>query len=435
METCAQGCAPDGDVCNDKTCSDFADGNGNILTSDCVAGCAENTRISCKPANPGYGLTCYIKTAIQCENGCGETDQCRLCPPGYSTEQIGQCHYITSGADGNTACYKETACCANPERIYVAEKPQPEAGFSVVEAQGSQGGYCYKRKICPSSEAVSCEPKVSETQCVICQNTENYSGSKQCQKAVQKSNLCPSGQTQNVSDCTNGYVLGNKTECGNQCYICNLCPAGFTTRTGAKCYYSETGADGKTMCYQNVECCSDANMIYSMTKPSAEKGYDIIMAQGSQGGYCYKGKNCPETETIACEENIIETQCVICEKTDNYSGTAQCQKKMIKSNICPSGQTKEPQECPYGYELEGKTECGEQCYGCKVCPDGYSTGTTATCYDMIIGMDKITKCYKETACCNGIERAYNTTKPEPEERFDIIKADGVQGGYCYKIKK
>ncbi|MBR6355403.1 MAG: hypothetical protein IKR92_00985 [Alphaproteobacteria bacterium] len=435
VENCAQSCAPDGQTCNDKTCSDFSDSTGVKLTDSCTAGCADNTLISCKQANPGYGLTCYSRTAVQCQNGCAETDECNLCPAGFSTEKTGQCYDMAVGADNKTICYKETPCCASGDRTFALEKPSPVTGYDIVEAQGLQGGYCYKAKPCPEPEETSCDNTKSETECTICHDTEHYSGATQCRRIAKVSNRCPSGQTHNVSECANGYVLGNKTECGEQCYICNLCPAGFVTRTGAQCYYKEIGADNKTMCYQNVECCADKSRAFSMSRPYREQGYDIVAAQGSQGGYCYKGKGCPEPESLNCEPDIIETQCVVCHKTENYSGMKQCQKKIIKSNVCKDGQTKETQNCKYGYELGDKTECGEQCYTCKVCPSGYSTGSKGNCYEVEIGADGVTKCYKDVNCCANENRAFSATKPTPEENFEISAARGAQGGYCYQVKK
>ncbi len=435
VENCAQGCAPDGKTCSDKTCSDFADKNGIKLTDSCTAGCDDNTMVTCRQANPGYGLTCYVKTAVQCENGCAETDECKLCPTGFTTEKSGQCYDMAVGADGKTICYKETSCCANSDRIYSVEKPSSAAGYDIVEAQGMQGGYCYKVKNCPEPETTKCENTVSDTECTLCQDTDNYSGSTQCRRVAKLSNRCPDGQTHNPSDCANGYVLGNKTECGNQCYGCNLCPAGYVTHTSAQCYYTETGADGKTTCYQNVACCSDTSRTYSQSRPHPEKGYDIVSAQGSQGGYCYKDKNCPEPENIACEENIIETQCAVCQKTNNYSGLTQCQKRITKSNVCRDGQTKEKENCKYGYVPSEKTECGEQCYTCKVCPRGYSIGVKANCYEVEAGADGVSTCYKEIKCCESEDRAFSPTKPTPENNFDFVPARGVQGGYCYRIKK
>ena len=172
-----------------------------------------------------------------------------------------------------------------------------------------------------------------------------------------------------------------------------------------------------------------------MSRPYREQGYDIVAAQGSQGGYCYKGKGCPEPESLNCEPDIIETQCVVCHKTENYSGMKQCQKKIIKSNVCKDGQTKETQNCKYGYELGDKTECGEQCYTCKVCPSGYSTGSKGNCYEVEIGADGVTKCYKDVNCCANENRAFSATKPTPEENFEISAARGAQGGYCYQVKK
>lgn len=435
VENCAQGCSPDGKTCISKTCSDFSDKNGVRLIDSCAEGCSDNQYITCKVANPGYGLECYTKKVSECVNGCADAKKCNMCPTGYTTEKTGECYNMAVGADGKTVCYKETPCCTNNERMYAPDKPMPEEGYDIIEAQGHQGGYCYKAKKCPGAETTVCVPDENDTQCTVCNDTENYNGVTRCQRAVLKSNQCPEGQTKNNEDCANGYVLGNKTECGTQCYRCDLCPEGFVTRAGAQCYYSELGADGKTMCYQNVECCEDKARVYSPTRPRMEKGYDVVEAQGSQGGYCYKEKACPDSETLECKEDIRETHCVSCQKTENYSGLTQCQKKIIKSNICGSGQAKDTKECIYGYELGDTTECGEQCYACKVCPTGYSTGTNAVCYETKAGLDGVTTCYKDVKCCFGEDKAYSLVRPKSDENLEITAANGAQGGYCYRMKK
>ncbi|MBR1825722.1 MAG: hypothetical protein IJ770_03955 [Alphaproteobacteria bacterium] len=202
--------------CHKPSCRDF--GYDDV----CTDGCRKDVLTMCSAKYLPNGLTCYETTKQECVNGCGPNG-CALCPAGYTSEKTEGCYDTVVGADGVSACYKEIKCCADKDFVYEMRKPEIIAGYDIKDAQGVQGGYCQREKVCPENETTVCTESLNDTQCVVCNPSGNYSASAQCFAAVEKSNICAADLVKNPQDCEYGAELGQATECGAPCYKCKIC--------------------------------------------------------------------------------------------------------------------------------------------------------------------------------------------------------------------
>ena len=425
------------------------------------------------------------------------------CPDGSSTAKPEGCfEYRNVGQSAADICWSAIELndkCATGEVKSVKECPY---GFE-VGGHTECGKQCYvcrdKTDSCPLGQTATAEKckagydlgavTISGAQCYVCKDE----------------NACPAGQTENPDDCAYGFEIGAETENGKQCYACHklncrdfgyedvctdgcskdilttcvtkylpngltcyaattqecvngcgpngcaLCPAEYSAEKSGVCYDTVVGADGVSACYQSKDCCAEKDYEYSENKPEVEAGYEIMPAQGTQGGYCLKEKNCPENEVTLCTESKSDTQCVVCNPTGNYSAAAPCYAAVQKSDICAQDTVKNPEDCEYGTKAAEPTECGTSCYKCKVCtPADCSDYTLAkkprtaeTSYDVCDAGCKQPlkyKCkvgyeYRDGGCFEPCPADYPYSGKCPSGMVGKDTYTTSDGGYCFDCGK
>ena len=227
-ETCNGVCQ--GTQCSDETCQTYS-----LLTySECnnQAGCvgsgSGSKEKSCEYSRTINGESCYDLVETTCTHGCS-SGSCRQCPSGASTSMPTQgCYTTVTAQDGYSTCYQSTTCCTGTYSSYTYitasawNNLSNKDWYNKVDANGEQGGYCYKAKTCSERGGTTTAPQ--------CYNTITMPDSSACYQSVD----CCAGKsypnyTKDWAGLTQaGYYYENAN--GSQspvgfCYAAKTCPS------------------------------------------------------------------------------------------------------------------------------------------------------------------------------------------------------------------